>query len=266
MTRRRFGLLLCVALWLPVHAADVRDDLGVAVQLSAPAKRILTLSPHATELAIAAGLGDRLVAISRGGGIPDGYAGLPRIGGAGPLDRERLLALQPDLVIAWASGNRAQDLAWMTRIGIPVYRSEPTSLEQIAVSIVALGALGDTEATAQRRAADFARATQSACSGLPLVPVYVVVWERPAMTVGGRHWLNDVLQAAGWRNRFADQPRGVFAVADEVRLASANLPEISLLRRYDRSEADRLADQLSRPGPRLGDAVQSLCRLRLALP
>lgn len=264
----RFGqlaCLLCALLWRPGLAVEVSDDVATPVTLDSPAKRIVTLSPHATELAVAAGLQQRLVAISLGSEAPKDLAGLPRIGGAGALDRERLLALQPDLVIAWASGNRPQDLAWLTRSGIAVYRSEPTSLEQIALSIVKLGQLGDTEGAAQQRADAFRQAIRTDCRTMSREAVYVEVWERPAMTVGGKHWLNDVLQRTGYSNTFADQPRGVFVLTDEVRMASAALPRISLVRRYDGSEADRLADQLSVPGPRLADAVQRLCRQRLGM-
>lgn len=258
-------LLLCLILSQPVAATKIVDDAGVPVDLPDPARRVVTLSPHATELAIAAGLGDRLVAISRGGTVPPRYEGLPRLGGAGPLDRERMLSLRPDLVIAWRSGNRARDLAWIDRIGVAVYRSEPASLEELADSIRRLARLGGDVATASRAATEFERQTRTPCAGLPSLPLFVTVWDRPAMTVGGRHWLNGVLEAAGFRNPFADQPRGVFVVAEEARLAAADVPQISLVRTFDGTPADRLADRLSVPGPGLGEAVQHLCRWRLTL-
>ena len=249
----------------PVAAAVVVDDTNMPVTVVDDPHRVVTLSPHATELAIAAGLGGRLVAISRGGDVPPDYDRLPRLGGAGPLDRERLLTLRPDLVIAWQSGNRAQDLAWLERIGVAVYRSEPASLQQLADSIRRLGRLGGDVEKARKAAEQFERQTRTPCAGLPPRSLLVMIWDRPAMTVGGRHWLNSVLDAAGFRNRFADEPRGVFVLADEARLAEDGLPQISLVRRFDGSTADWLADRLSVPGPGLADAVQHLCRWRLTL-
>ena len=242
---------------------SVRDDTGREVRLHTPARRIVTLAPHATELVVAAGASPQLVAVANGAQPPTGLGSLPRIGGPGPLDRERLLALQPDLVIAWQSGNRRADLDWVTRSGTALYRSEPESLADIGGAIRAIGVLAGRREDALRAAASFDAASLTPCAGLPRRPVYVEVWDQPAMSLGGHHWLNAVLQAAGWQNTLARHPYGVIPVAAEAVAGAARLPRISLIRPHDNSLADRLADLLSRPGPRLAQAVQMLCRRRL---
>ena len=83
------------------------------------------------------------------------------------------------------------------------------------------------------------------------------------MTIGGRHWINDVLGAAGYRNVFAELDRGVFHIAPEAVLAYEDLPRISLNRPSGRGREDPLADLLARPGPGLAEAVQLLCHRRL---
>lgn len=264
--KRLAGILFALSCILPTAAAGgltVVDDLGRTVTLNRPAQRILTLSPHATELVVAAGVAARLVGIAPGPD-PDGRLdAVARIGGPGPLDREALLALQPDLVIAWHSGNRAADLDWIDRTGIALYRSEPASLGAIADGIRNIGALADTRASAAAAADRFGQAIQTPCAGLSLQPVYVEIWTHPAMSVGGRHWINGVLQAAGFRNTLDQLDRGVFAIATEAALAQAHLPRVSTIRRHDGSPADRLADVLSRPGPRLAEAAELLCQQRL---
>jgi iron complex transport system substrate-binding protein len=265
LTRARAGLaVLCAALAMPA-AADpgVVDDTGREVVLPAPAKRIVTLAPHATELTVAAGAAGRLVAIAAGSPPPPGLAGLPRIGGAGPLDRETLLAIQPDLVIGWQSGNRAADLDWLMQRGVAVYRSEPHGLADVARSILAIGQLADTTAEAAMAAREFREAARTACAGLPPRPALVLVWEHPPMTVGGRHWMNSVLQAAGFRNHFAGVRAGTFQVGPEALLAAGRAHRLSLV--PGASDDPVLADLLSRPGPRLAAAVQRLCQRRLAL-
>lgn len=242
------------------HASD---DLGFRIALNGPAQRIVTLAPHATELVVAAGLGPRLVAVSPGSPTAGLPAELPRIGGPGPLDREALLALQPDLVVAWDSGNRPADIAWLGEAGIAVYRSEPRGLDDITHTLRALGRLGGDGTGAGHAADSFSASLDNPCSRLPLSTVYVEVWGRPRMSVGGRHWINAVLRRAGFRNRFEDVQLGVFAVTAEAEAASGGPLRISLIRRYDGSRADRLADVLSRPGPRLADAVALLCERRL---
>lgn len=257
-------VLLCAALALPAAAAGrVIDDTGREVVMTAPAERIVTLAPHATELAVAAGATGRLVAIAAGSPPPPELAGLPRIGGAGPLDRETLLAVEPDLVIGWQSGNRAADLDWITERGIAVYRSEPRDLADVARSIRVIGQLADTGATAAVAAQDFLDASRTACSDLPARPALVLVWTQPPMTVGGRHWINPVLQAAGFRNHFAAVPVGTFQVGREALLGAGRAHRVSLV--PGASDDPLLVDLLSRPGPRLAAAVQRLCQRRLEL-
>ena len=97
-----------------------------------PARRIISLAPHAAELVYAAGAGPYLLASVAHSDYPPAARELPRIGDAARLDRERILGFQPDLVIAWPLGNRSQDLAWLEGLGIRVYRSDPQNLAAIA--------------------------------------------------------------------------------------------------------------------------------------
>ncbi|MBT8429159.1 MAG: ABC transporter substrate-binding protein [Gammaproteobacteria bacterium] len=257
------SLLLLLLIAPPGHALEVHDDLGREVSMPRAAERIVTLSPHATELVLAAGAERQLVGIAAGGLIPDTLDTLPRVGGRGGLDREALMALRPDLVIAWHSGNRATDLDWIDSTGIALYRSEPAALQDIAKTIRDIGTLGGIKPSAQTGARAFERALLTPCIQLPPKPAYVIVWDRPAMTVGGRHWINAVLTAAGYRNVLEHIDRGVFHIAPEAVLGYSELDQISLKRSFEHGEADRLADLLSRPGPSLGGAIQMLCARRL---
>lgn len=259
-------LLVLALLNVPGQALAVRDDLGRPVSLPQAAQRIVTLSPHGTELVLAAGAGQRLVGVASGSRLPADLDALPRISAHGGLDREALLALQPDLVVAWQSGNRATDLDWIAATDTPLYLSEPASIQDIARTLRDIGILSETAATAESAARALEQAFQTPCRRLPPQPAYVLIWERPAMTVGGRHWINAVLQAAGYRNVLAHLDRGVFAIAPEAAFAYSKLPRISLTPGFGHGETDHLADLLSRPGPRLGEAVRLLCTRRLRQP
>lgn len=257
------GLLLLLLFAACSQALEVRDDLGRAVSLPDAARRIVTLSPHATELVLAAGAERQLVGIAAGSPMPDALETVPRIGGHGAIDREALLALRPDLVIGWQSGNRASDLDWIEASGIALYRSEPASLQDIARTLHDVGVLSGNSRQADAAANRFQRAIDTPCGRLPPQTAYVLVWERPAMTVGGRHWINAVLKAAGYRNVFANLDRGVFHIATEAALGYSGLPQISLEQSFDQSRSGLLADLLSRPGPGLGEAIRMLCMRRL---
>ncbi|RMG36679.1 MAG: hypothetical protein D6720_04530 [Gammaproteobacteria bacterium] len=224
-----------------------------------PPQRIVTLSPHATELVIAAGGRERLVAAAAADEpLPDGVVVLQTFGG---LDRERLLALRPDLVVAWTSGTRPADLAWLRKTGATLYLSEPADLAGIAADIRALGRLLGTEDMADAAADRFLTAVRTPCLALPKQAVYVEIWPHPPLSLGGRHWLNDVLRRLGLRNTFAAVPRAVFSVDPESLASREALPHLVL---REPAGPDELGSSLlARPGPALARALPTLCQQRL---
>ena len=243
------GLLLGCMVLAPVAANTILDDTGRSLPQYPIAQRVVTLSPHATELLLAAGGQALLVGAARYSvKLP---THIPVISTLGGVDREQLLQLQPDLVIAWASGNRASDLFWLQQQGIRVFRSEPQNLPQIATSIRSIGQLIGHTQQASQAADSFLYALQQACPTTAKRAVYVSVWDKPAMSIGGRHWLNDVLHHAGLHNTYQALTQGIFSVEAESLASQQDLPSIKL---------DSLPDhQLSRPGPQLLDAVRNLC-------
>lgn len=251
----------------PIH---VTDDIGRAVRVAAPARRIVTLSPHATELVYAAGAGDKLVAVAPYSNYPPDAARLPQIGGLGGMDRERLLALKPDLVVAWASGNKAADLAWLTASGIPVYQSEPRRLIDIAKNLTDIGALAGSLTVAAAAAAHYLDALANACprtSPQQVASAFLQLATRPLLTVGGGHWLDQAMSAAGLRNVFAMLPPQAVAISPESLIAAQ--PQFILYLAYPGGQRPRSAvgqtvialdtQTWSRPGPRLPGAIRALC-------
>ena len=88
-----------------VNALQVMDDTGKEVSLDKPARRIVSLAPHLTELLFAAGAGDAVVGVVSYSDYPPEAAQRPHVGDAQNLDVESIVTLQPDLVVAWQSGN-----------------------------------------------------------------------------------------------------------------------------------------------------------------
>ena len=87
--------LLAIAAWIPLFFVTVAQGA---------AQRVVTLAPNLTELAYAAGAGERLVGAVLYSDYPEAARRLPHVGDAFRVDPERLLALKPDLVLAWSSG------------------------------------------------------------------------------------------------------------------------------------------------------------------
>ena len=104
-----------------------------------PAQRVIALAPHLTELVFAAGGGGRLVGKVRGSDFPPAALTVAEVGDASGLDFERVLALRPDLVLAWGSGNRLVDVERLERLGFAVLVLEPRRLEDIPASFADTG-------------------------------------------------------------------------------------------------------------------------------
>lgn len=221
----RSSAVLLLALCGQSAAAPLElvDDAGRHVTVNVPTARIVALSPHVTELVYAAGAGSKLVGVSSYSNYPAAARALPKVGDSGKADAERVLALKPDLVIGWQSGNSAADLATLERLGIPVYLTEPRRLADIPRLIETIGRLAGTSAEAAQVAAGFrveaAGLKQQYGSRRP-VTVFYEIWHEPLLTVNGEHLISDVITLCGGRNVFAGVTSLTPAVAAESVLAA----------------------------------------------
>lgn len=221
--------LLCVAITARADLV-VMDATGAGIRLAAPARRIVSLAPHITELLYAAGAGDKLVGNVDYGDYPPQAKALPRVGGAAQLDLEAIVELKPDLVIAWESGNAPAALARLRAMGVTVYVSEPRHIEDIAREIEHYGRLAGTEAVAKPAVAAF-RARywdlRTRFGQRPQVAVFYQIWKQPLMTVNDKQIISDVIRLCGGRNVFADLP--VLAPTVTVEAVIAADPEVILV-------------------------------------
>ncbi|HSH30644.1 MAG TPA: cobalamin-binding protein, partial [Thiohalobacter sp.] len=222
---RVFSLWLALTFPAVCPAAGVRveDMAGQALALDAPAQRIVSLAPSLTELIYAAGAGERLVGAVAYSDYPAAARQLTRVGNANQLDLEAILALRPDLVLGWGSGNPRVQLIRLRELDVPVFIAEPQRLDDIALLLERIGTLAGTRTRAEQAARAF-RARQEALreqySDRPVVRVFYEVWHRPLMTVNGDHTISAVIRLCGGRNVFADLPQLSGQVALEAVLAA----------------------------------------------
>ena len=177
------------------------------VTLPRPARRILSLAPHVTELLFAAGAGGHVVGAVEYSNYPEAAKSIPRVGNNLQLDLERIVALKPDLIMVWLHGNAQRQLDKLLKLGIPVFYNEPRRLPDIARSLELFGRLAGTEAVALPAAQAFsARESElrARYSGRPPVRLFYQVWERPLMTINGNQIINDVITLCGGQNVFAE--------------------------------------------------------------
>jgi iron complex transport system substrate-binding protein len=186
-------------------AVTVTDDAGRQVTLKAPAQRIISTSPHVTELLYAAGGGNRIVGAMNYSDYPEEAKKIPLIGDNANIDVERVVALKPDLLVVWQTGNTARQLEQLARLGIPIFYSEPQKLEEVASSLARFGKLMGTEAKANAAAADYrARiaALEAKYAKRPAVRVFYQIWDKPLYTLNDKHIASDVLRVCGGHNIF----------------------------------------------------------------
>jgi iron complex transport system substrate-binding protein len=206
----KFGLFFRLTVGLlvstTVHAdLVVKDDTGQEVRLKAPAKRIVTLAPHAAESLYAAGAGDRLVGTVDYSDYPPEAKKVPRVGGYSRIDLEAIAALKPDLVLAWESGNNMTQVDKLRALGLTVYVSQPNTIDNIANQLERLGQLAGTKTAANaaaerfRKRLDGIRATNAS---KPKVRVFYQIWKAPLTTVGGPQIISDAIKICGGENVF----------------------------------------------------------------
>lgn len=227
------AMALAGALTLPVAAKEVHivDDTGQALTLAQPARRIVSLAPHVTELLFAAGAGAQVVGVVEYSDYPEAARTLPRVGGYSNIDLEAVAALKPDLVIGWKSGNRDGHLERITALGIPVYLNEPRSLDHVARSLERFGELAGHPDSGKAAAQTFRERQQTLgrrFSTRPRVRTFYQIWDRPLMTINDEHLISDVIRLCGGENVFGSQRQlaptlgveGVLAANPEVIVAS----------------------------------------------
>lgn len=217
-----------LGLWLALAASyaaplQTQDDRGQVVRINAPVKRIVTLTPHLSELTYAAGAGSKLVGVSANSDYPAGARKLPVIGGAGKADLERIVALKPDLVLAWLSGGQRADVDRLEALGIPVLVTEPRRIDDIARHIELIGRLAGTGYEATRAAHRFRsdlRLLRTRYADRRGVSVFYQVWREPLMTINGQHIISEVIRLCGGRNVFEALPTLAPTVSMEALLAA----------------------------------------------
>jgi iron complex transport system substrate-binding protein len=218
------ALATLLAVCSPTLAGPVaaEDATGATLALAAPARRIVSLAPHATELLFAVGAGDRIVGVLAPADWPPQAAGLVRVGTAAGIDLERIVALKPDLVIVWPYLAPAQ-IERLRAIGTAIFVSDPRTPAAIALELERLGTLAGTGIQAAAAAAAF-RARLAALerreAGAPKLAVFYEIWNQPLYTVGGGHLISAAIRLCGGDNVFARLSAQAPAVGVEDVLAA----------------------------------------------
>ena len=259
----------------------IRDDFGRVVRLGAPPRRIVSLNPATTELLFAIGAGSRVVGRTQYDLWPDSARLVPSVGAGMQPNLEAVFARKPDLVVMYASGSDRGAADRLTAAGIPTAAFRMDRIADFARVTMALGVLvGDT--TRAHTVVDSVTATldrvKRAVAPLSSRPsVFLHVWEKPLMAIGGGSFLSELVTIAGARNIYDSipTPSPVVTFEDVLRRNPAIVlvtpnerPNIEGSPQWRTLPAVREGHVLvydtnlvARPSVKLGEAAVSLARL-----
>lgn len=260
-----------------------RGSDGEVVTLAQPAQRIVSLAPHLTDLLLALGAREHIVGVvddhEQRGAHAHSRSGFPVVADAASINYERVLALKPDLVLAWGSGTPAAWVAQQRRLGIPVLVMEAATLAGVAQQIEQLGRLSGRDAAARQQATAFRKALAALARATPTGPrlrYFYQAWRQPLYSLNANHLLSQALGLCG-----ADSivpPSAVAAPLISPEFVLRENPDILLFNHSDAAASWRywrrfasltavrrqqwlaLDDpRLTRPGPDMLSAIRPVC-------
>ncbi|MFS1704508.1 cobalamin-binding protein [Alteromonas sp. AMM-1] len=171
--------------------------------------RIVTLAPHLTEWMYSLELESQLVGVSAFSDYPEAAKALPVVADYQGVDFTALMALEPDLILAWGGGNKPQDIARLQSLGFDVFVSQPHTLKDIASEITAVAAkLGRSEQArilTGQYLAQLANIESLYAHSQPIT-VFYYLWQQPLMTIGAGAWANQALSLCRAEHIFNDSP------------------------------------------------------------
>lgn len=269
-----YAMLTCTTVW-----ADIPHTSHLGTKQPA---RLISLAPHITELLYAAGAQKALVATVNSSDYPPEAQSLPRIGDGLTASLEAILALEPTTLLFWQPSNLSTRLEpWADTAGFTIVFNAPASLNDIIETIDLWGKQLNTEHSAQQTTTQLKSRLEQLrhrYQNKEVITAFIEVGGQPLYTIGNDPLLNSALSECGIRNLYGEQSLPAPQVsAEDVVLKQPELIILPVLSAERLTERTRYwsklgvqaakkqqitgidADLLFRPGPRLFDAIESLC-------
>ncbi len=279
-----FGFSLLLILFLDIVSADIKltQANGDTLNLAVPVERIITLAPSLSELVFAAGAGERLIAVVEYSNFPQEVKTLPLVGNAFRIDLERIIELEPDLVIAWKSGNPQSALQKLEQLGMLVWQIEIGRPDEIADTLQDISRAAGTEVhglSAARLFRDRLDGLRREYKDKPSLEYFFQISAQPLYTINGQHLISHGLEICGGQNIFSE----LATLAPQVSRESVLLanPQVLLATEIDGAATSldvwldwpRLdavhnkamlylpSDEISQSTPRFLDSIELACQL-----
>jgi len=260
---------------------SVVDSAGREVSLDKAPEKIVSMAPSNTEILFALGLGERVVGVTTYCNYPPEAGSVEKVGDSYAPDYEKIVALEPDLVMAvgTASSQLVQDLE---NYGLPVFVLQAATVDDVAGNIELAGEITGARDEAAGLAADIRERIEAVEERVARVAAEnrpTVFWCLDSMlwTVGPGSFVHDLITKAGGDSigKTLGQPYGQFSMES---LLEAD-PDVIIIPLLDSSVRETLAgldgwasltavkegrvyeidpDTVSRPGPRIAEAIETI--------
>ena len=284
MKRRQQGILTGMPFMANITPRTFIDDAGRKLYVAKAPTRVVSLAPSITEMLFALGLDEQIVGVTEFCDFPAAAAAKPKVGYANP-NLESLVALRPEMIVAPREFLRANVLAKLDELKVPVFLIEATSLENIFAQIHQLGRIFDRSTVAH--AMTFAmRKHMAEISGLveplPRRRVLYVLNSQPLITVGPGSYIHQMIGLAGGINiasgASAPYPRLTMetVLKENPEVVIFPMGSVETVPRSEQEEWRRWttlsavqqgrlrevsANALNRPGPRVMEGLEQLARV-----
>jgi len=266
-----------------ISRRTITDGLGRSIAVVTEPRRIISLAPSITETLYALGLGDRVAGVTSYCDFPPEARAKEKVGDTIHPDLERIIGLKPDLVLVSTSSQLEGLATRLDQLGIPVYVSNPRTVEEVVASIRSIGDLTGSNPAAAKLASEMEQRiseVQQRANGLARPRVLYVLQVGPLITAGRDTFINDLIRVSGGDSissqETSDYPQfsreTVIARAPELIVAPAShgteIVNVDELKRdFAMTPAARHGrivlvdpDLVDRPGPRIVDGLDALSK------
>jgi iron complex transport system substrate-binding protein len=203
------ALLLCLNCTPQSPPGNIVDGLGRNITIEKIPQRIVSLSPSNTEILFALGLGDKVVGVTEYCNYPQAAATKPKIGGFSTVDIEKVVSLEPDLVLA-ADIHSKTAIPALEKLGLTVVALTPNSLPEVLDSITLIGKITGQNKQASKLVSDLRPRIEAITDKTQTLSpnqrprVFYITWHDPLMTAGTGTLADDVISSAGGQNIASD--------------------------------------------------------------
>lgn len=239
-------------------------------------QRVISLAPHATEMAYAAGMGTQLVAVSSWSDFPPEARKLEQVASWQGINLERILTLKPDLILAWREGNPQRPLEQLGHFGIPIIYLDAKTLDDIPAALKMLAPYSSHPEQAERNAAALRRQLaelKRRYADNHSLRVFMQFGSHPLFTSAKNTLQSQVVSLCGGQNIFADSPvpwpqvsrEQVLMRTPQAIIISGSAADVASTQAFWQPQLSvpTIAvneDWFNRSGPRLLLAAQQICR------